>query len=924
MPTLRSTYRLQFHAGFTFLHAADLVPYLARLGLSHVYASPIARAQPGSLHGYDVCDHNELNPELGTRADFDRFTGLLRAHGLGLIVDFVPNHMGIDGARNPWWRDVLENGPSSPFARFFDIDWQPLKRELADKVLLPVLGQQYGRVLESDGFQVEYEAGSGLFLVRYGDLLLPLDPRTVVPLLSWMRARLPGEGAELESIMTALGHLPGRHETAPEKVAERQRERGIIAERLRRFCKGDAPAAALREALLAWHERSDPARFDRMDELLSAQAYRLSSWRVAGEEINYRRFFDVNSLAGLRMELPEVFAATHRLVLELVANGQLQGLRVDHIDGLAFPAAYLARLREACGSHCAIYVEKILGPGEGLRRDWSVEGTTGYEFGNAVTQVQIDAAGLQALGRLYEDTLGDRVDFAEVAYASKRLVMQTSMSSEIQGLGSLLNRLSETHRWYRDFTVNALTTAARELIACFPVYRTYLDPATPPAPEDVAVIERALRAARRRNPARERSVFAFLRDLLLPPADNPHPVDEELRRAFVLRFQQCTGPITAKGVEDTAFYLCNRLVALNEVGGEPASRGLSVVEFHRQNAERAEHFPHCLLAVSTHDSKRSGDLRARLAALSEFPEEWAALLRDWRSAMEGTRQTVGGEMAPDENEIWLLLQSLLGVWPAEPEAADADLPERIQAYLLKALREAKANTSWLEPNADWEEAVRGYVAAGFTLLAQPDGLPAFHTLARRVAEAGAVNGLAQVVLQLTSPGVPDIYQGNELWDFSLVDPDNRRPVDFGRRERALAELEAGAEPAACWAHWPDGRIKLAVTQRLLACRREQEDLFARGAYEPVAVRGEHAERVIAYRRVLPDRSLLVVVPRGSAALGFPPVGERWGTTALDLPDATWRDVLSGREVAGELRLRDLLAQLPCAVLHAQNTGPFRA
>ncbi|MBS0658825.1 MAG: malto-oligosyltrehalose synthase [Verrucomicrobia bacterium] len=913
MPSLRATYRLQFHRHFTFADAQALVPYLARLGVSHVYASPIFRAMPGSEHGYDICDHNEFNPELGSPDDFRRLSDELQRHGLGLILDFVPNHMGIEGARNPWWRDVLENGRSSPYARFFDLEWRPLKRELADKVLLPVLGEQYGRVLESDGFLVDYETDTGRFVVRHGELTLPLDPATILPLLRELRAHLPGEAIELESIMTALSHLPGRNETAPERVAERLREREVIAARLRQFCAQDAPAAALREALLAWHAPTDPTRFDRLDALLSAQAYRLSSWRVAAEEINYRRFFDVNSLAALRMELPEVFQATHRLVLDLVASGRIQGLRIDHLDGLASPAAYLAQLRSACGPDFAIYVEKILGEGETPRHDWPVEGTTGYEFANAVTQVLLDSPGLHEIAGLYAAAV-QRDDFAQVAYECRRLIMQTSLASELSGLGSLLNRLSESQRWYRDFTVNSLTAAARELIACFPVYRTYLDPSVPAAAEDVAVIEQALRAARRRNPAGERSVFAFLRDLLLPPDNHPHPVDEELRRAFVQRFQQSTGPITAKGIEDTAFYVFNRLLALNEVGGNPASVGLSVAEFHRQNEARARHFPDSLLAISTHDSKRSGDLRARLTALPEFPGEWAALWREWSAQRRVPQREVGSELAPDQNEIWLLLQTLLGLWPSGERTASAELVERVQAYLLKAMREAKTNTSWLEPDERWEAAVLDYVAESAAWLSSSEPPPSFHPLACRLAEEGAVHGLAQLVLQLTSPGVPDFYQGSELWALSLVDPDNRRPVDYALRDRLLAEVESSDEPAALWRSWPDGRIKLFVLHRLLACRREHEELFARGRYEPVEITGPEADHAMAFRRVSATGSLLVLVPRRSASLGFPPLGECWGETVLNVPPAIWRDVFTGREHEGELRLSQLLASLPCAVL----------
>ena len=914
-----ATYRLQFHAGFTFAQAREIVPYLARLGISHVYASPFFRAAPGSTHGYDVCDHNELNPELGTRADFEAFSAELKTHGLGLIADFVPNHMGIEKALNPWWRDVLENGPSAAHARFFDIDWHPLKRELENKVLLPVLGEQYGRVLEAGGFCVEFTDGD--FLLRHGEMTLPIDLRTTVPLLRESAAALAPAPAELESIITAVEHLPARTETVPGRIAERVRERQIIGERLVRVC-GEMPAvrAAIDASLAKFHDPADAARFDRLDALISAQAYRLSSWVVAGEEINYRRFFDVNTLAAIRMELPEVFEATHRLLFALIEAGHLAGVRIDHIDGLAFPGEYLRRLRERCGDGLYLLVEKILGPEEKLRADWPVQGTTGYEFANHLVQLLVAPDGIAQLAAGYDKFLGFRLDYREVAYRGKKLVMQSSMASEVNVLGYLLNRISESHRWYRDFTVNALTAVVREVIACFPVYRTYLDPAQPADESDARILDRALRLARRRNPAMERTVFAFLRDVLLPPHDHAHPIDETLRREFVLKFQQCTGPVTAKGVEDTAFYVFNRLIALNEVGGEPAATGAGVEIFHRQNAARLAEFPHGLLATSTHDTKRSEDVRARIAALSELPEEWSRAVRRWHTMNRKHQRDFDGEPAPDANEEYLLYQTLLGAWPLEglQEENREEFTQRIQAYMEKALREAKVNSSWLEPNAAWDEAVRDFTGA----VLAPGGRNRFPQslapLAERIAQLGAVNSLTQTVLKLTCPGVPDFYQGSELWDFSLVDPDNRRPVDYALRQRQL-ESAANSAPAELLENWRDGRIKMFLIHRLLTLRRERPGLFATGTCTPATVTGAFAEKVIAFERRAGNESVLVIVPRHTAALGFPPIGEIWADTQIapPTPEPRWRNLFTGREHSGEnLPLAEVLAELPMAVLIA--------
>lgn len=916
-----ATYRFQFHRDFTFAHARGLVPYLHQLGISHVYASPISRAAPGSTHGYDVCDHNELNPELGTREDFEALSAELKKHGMGLLVDFVPNHMGIEHAVNPWWRNVLENGPASPYAKFFDIDWRPLKRELDNKVLLPVLGEQYGKTLQSDGFKIAYD--QGVFVLRHGDhLTLPLAPATTLPMLQNAIKLLDPPPPELESIATALRNLPPRTETDPERLAERERERGIIRDRLRRLCT-DTPAVddALQKVVEEWNAPTDEGRFDRMDALINQQPYRLSSWRVAGEEINYRRFFDVNTLAAIRMELAEVFDATHRLLFELIDAGHISGVRIDHIDGLAYPREYLTRLSERGGSGLYLLVEKILGADEKLRPDWPVHGTTGYEFASQVMQVLVHEEGVEELSAAYEKFIGFNLDYSEVVYRSKKLVMQTSMASDANVLGNLLNRISESHRWYRDFTLNSLTTALRELIACFPVYRTYVDPTQPADESDVRVIRRALWLARRRNPALERTVFEFIQDVLLPPQDNPHPVDEELRRLFVLKFQQCTGPITAKGVEDTAFYVFNRLTALNEVGGSPANSGITIESFHKQNAARAAEFPHCMLATSTHDTKRGEDVRARLLVLSEMADEWKASLRRWHTANRRNRRSIEGEHAPDANEEHLIYQTLLGAWPMEglTDANRAEFTQRIQDYMMKALHEAKVNSSWLEPNTAWDDAVKDFIGAILSSDKDNRFPAAFEPFAKRAAKFGMVNSLAQTVLKLTCPGMPDCYQGSEMWDLSLVDPDNRRPVDYALRQQRL-EGVVRAPSRDLMEHWQDGRIKLLITHRLLELRREMPELFGTGAYVPVIAQGAFADKVVAFERRTPSQSVLVVIPRHTVPLGFPALGQVWQETqvpcAADGPP--WRDVFTGREhTGGMLALSDLLAELPCAVLVRQ-------
>lgn len=935
-----STYRLQFNRHFTFADARAIVPYLHELGISDCYASPYFQARAESLHGYDITDHNKLNAAIGSREEYDAWIAELRARDMGQVLDFVPNHMGIGEPLNEWWMDVLENGPSSIYAPYFDIDWLPLKSDLAEKVLLPILGDQYGRVLERGELRVGFEAGA--FFLNYFEHEFPIAPRTYRHVLNIALEKLAPHKdepfyAELQSIITALEYLPRRNETEPERIAERVREKEIIKKRLERRCQEAPQVQAAIEAALAQINGTpgEPRTFDALDALLNDQAYRLAFWRVAAEEINYRRFFDINDLAAIRMELPEVFDATHQLLLQLIGQGAITGLRIDHPDGLYRPKDYFTKLQHRCaqalgapmppnGRAVYLVVEKILSGKETLPPDWPVHGTTGYEFGRLVTSLLVDRANEEAMTKAYRRFIGHSVHFGHLVYAKKRLVMRLSLANDVNVLGAMLDRLSETNRWFRDFTLDALERAVSETIACFPVYRTYVTPEAPVSEADRAVIERAIAEAKRRNPAIEESVFNFLRDILL--FRFPENLDEEARAAhahFVLKFQQSTGPIMAKGLEDTAFYIYNRLAALNEVGGEPQQFGVGLEEFHAHNLAVQRQWPATLLATSTHDTKRSEDVRARMAAISEVPDLWQKATARWRTINRRAKRMVNETEAPDANEEYLLYQTLLGTWPVDgggvPETdATKEYIARIQDYMTKALKEAKINTSWIQPNEQWDAAMRDFVAAILEPGPKNKFVPAFVSLAQEIARLGAINSLSQVLLKCTAPGMPDIYQGNETWDFSLVDPDNRRAVDYDKRREMLAGL-AEAQPEELLAGWPDGRIKMSLTHRLLKFRRERARLFLEGNYVPLQVTGAHARSCIAFARELEGEWIMVLAPRLVARVGFPATGERWQDTAVDLPSAVAgseaRDLFTGRELKLEehaLRISEAFASLPFA------------
>jgi (1->4)-alpha-D-glucan 1-alpha-D-glucosylmutase len=936
------TYRLQFNRWFTFAQAREIVPYLQALGVTDVYASPYFQAGSDSLHGYDITDHNKLNAVIGSQADYDAWVTELHAHGMGQVLDFVPNHMGVAEPGNKWWADVLENGPSSMYAPYFDIDWRPLKSDLRDKVLLPILTDQYGRVLERGELQVRFEEGA--FYLAYQNQKLPIAPGTyrfVLEMALENLAEYKDEEfyGEFQSILTALEYLPRRTETDPEKIAERAREKEIVKRRLERRCQ-EAPQVqrAIEKALAQINGRlGDPRSFDRLDELLNAQSYRLAFWRVAAEEINYRRFFDVNDLAAIRMELPEVFDAAHQLVVDLVRTGAVTGLRIDHPDGLYLPKEYLEALQRRCAKTLgiplpkdgrAVYMiaEKILTGAEKLRPDWPLHGTTGYDFANQVAGVFVDASAEADMTRTFHRFIGHTMHFGHLVYAKKRLVMRLALANEVEVLGNMLDRLSEKNRWYRDFTFEALARAVRETIACFPVYRTYLAPGQPVSDEDRQVIERAIAAAKRRNPATEESIFNFLRDILL--FRFPENLDAQAREEhmhFVLKFQQFTGPIMAKGLEDTVFYIYNRLAALNEVGGEPQQFGLSVEAFHERNLDRHRNWPATLLATSTHDTKRSEDVRARMVAISEIPELWRRSLQRWRTANRRWKKMVNEAEAPDPDEEYLLYQTLLGTWPiaangAPEQNVGAEYIQRIQAYMTKALNEAKLNTSWIQPNEEWLATTRDFVAKVLDPTPKNKFLPAFLPVAEEIARLGAINSLAQTLLKLTSPGVPDIYQGNETWDFSLVDPDNRRPVDYKVRAEMLSCLSTKS-PEELLQNWPDGRIKVFLTQRALRFRNEQVELFRSGNYLPLRTIGACADSCLCFARQLDQGSIIVIVPRLSSRIGFPPIGEHWRDTVVELPEnlplQRGREIFSERELSiqnRQIRVSGAMSILPFAII----------
>ena len=867
--------------------AASAAGYLARLGVSHLYTSPVLQAAPGSTHGYDVVDHSGVSTELGGEAARDRLVSALDEAGLGMVLDVVPNHMAIAGRHNRWWWDVLENGPSSRFASAFDIAWESPDRRLRNIILMPTLGDHYGRVLERSELRLEREGGS--MLVRYHEHEFPVAIDSLDGVLrAAATASGTGELAELAERCSALPELD------PEQIAEaeeRHQEKEAIKEQLAALCAGRQPVAAALDRELAAIS-ADP---DRLDGLLSRQHYRLARWQTASSELDYRRFFDIHTLVGLRMEDERIFHDTHELVLRWLQEGRLQGLRVDHVDGLRDPEGYLRRLQlEAPGTW--VVVEKILGRGEGLPGTWPVAGTTGYDFCNLALGLFVDPRGEGPLTELWESFTGDHDRWEDVAHRARHEVMRELLAADLFRLADALVRVCERNRRFRDFTRQEVLSALHELMACLPVYRTYVRPdAQEVSDEDRAWLHAAVTEARERRPDLDPELFDFVVSVVLLQ----HRGKDEAE--FVSRFQQTSGPVMAKGVEDTAMYRYHRLTCLNEVGGDPARFGVSVDEFHDACIERARRWPLTMLASSSHDTKRSEDVRCRLALLSEIPDRWERAVAEW--AAHNTRHRQGSW--PDPQAEYLLYQTLVGAWPISLE--------RIQRYMQKAVREAKRHTSWLQPNAEYEEALLEFVQS---CLGDRDFRVSLEEFVQPLLPAGWVTSLALKLLTLTAPGIPDVYQGTELWDLSLVDPDNRRPVDLVKRAELLDGIDR-LSPEACWEAAAGGLPKLLVTSRALGLRRRKPEAFA-GAHQPLAVDGEKSANLIAYARggdvvVLAPRLVMGLVE--STCHTRPPLGAVWADTTVELPAGTWHDELGGGTTEGGVRAaRSLLGAFPVALL----------
>ena len=975
-----STYRLQLNNRFHFEDARKLVPYLCRLGVTHLYSSPILMAREGSQHGYDIIDHSKLNPEIGTEDDFRQLVAELKRHGMGLLLDIVPNHMGVGNGNNPWWQDVLQSGRTSNYADFFDIDWVPLKPELRNKVLLPILGQPYGDDLESGNIKLVFE--DCRFLIKYFDKILPVDPQTIPLILTpSVESRTADqqanpELAELNSLRDLLARLPANNAEGPDEVRRRQDDIPKLQEQLRRLaCESPEVRSYLGDRVEVLNGTPGDSRsFDGLHALLDKQAYRLAFWRVSGEEINYRRFFDINDLVGLRMENSRVFAETHKLIRKFIADDLISGLRLDHPDGLLNPSEYIIRLqRLSAASKCEgaepipplaadgielsvhsvfpqqtqakqpaplyLLVEKILESGERLPENWPVDGSVGYDFTEAVNNLFIDHRNERVFTKLYERVIGNNSHPERLIYESKRLVMRRALASEVNVLAHRLNEISNQDRHARDFTLGVLREVIRETIACFPVYRTYVDERAHVSDSDRKYIQQAIDCAKQqRGSFLAPAVFDFLKKiLLLEGSDGDDSVHGYRRKLyFTLKFQQLTGPVMAKGLEDTACYVYTRFISANEVGGSPADFGIAVSDFHHRNEDRAANWPYSMLSTSTHDTKRSEDVRARLDVLSELPKVWAAQVMKWRRINRSRKQKLAdGRVVPDNNEEYLLYQTLAGAWPlsCSNEEQHQEFARRIKQYMEKAVHEAKVNVSWLNPNPEYIEAMNSFLDAilsptrrGKTNLFW-DSLQKF---IQPVTYFGLMNSLAQAVLKLSCPGVPDVYQGQEMWDFSLVDPDNRRPVDFEVRERSLAQMTAATRGEGLsdlcqnlLQHCRDGRIKLWLTARALNFRRDHKELFQRGGYTALHVTRGREEHVVAFARRLGQKAAITVVPRFAYSLmkgkEEPPLGPVWGDSELVLPSELAgrriHNIFTGErlDVGESILCREIFARFPVAL-----------
>ncbi|MGB0063963.1 MAG: malto-oligosyltrehalose synthase [Terracidiphilus sp.] len=877
-----SFYRLQLHAGLTFENAISIAGYLKKLGISHIYCSPYLRAAKGSRHGYDVVDQQCVNPEIGGEEGHGRFCEALNELGLGQVLDIVPNHMAT-GPENRYWWDVLENGPSSRFATWFDIDWNSPEVKLQNKVLIPVLGGQYGQILSAGELVMEFDCGS--FRVRYFDHVFPLAPRSVAIPLSIAAKRM--DAPTLSFIADSLERLPQPEPGEDDAVAARHRDKTILYELLRRFCS-ETPGAAEAIAQVANDLNKD---HDAVDAILNLQHYRLAYWRTADQELGYRRFFDINTLVGMRMERPHVFLATHARILDWLRTGVIDGVRADHPDGMRDPQQYFARLRSAAPD-ALIFAEKILQPSESLRANWPIDGTTGYDFLNICNGILVHPEGLAEIDRIYREFIGKQEDYDTLVCSKKHAVEHEALGSDVNRLAQIFVEICDSNRDRRDYTRAEIRRAIREVAAAFAIYRTYVAPQRGEIDEeDEAAIDAAVSLAKTRRTDVEPGLFDFMRDVLRLRARG------ELENEFLLRFQQFTAPVMAKGVEDTVFYCFNRMIALNEVGGSPQRNGSSLEEFHAFCEKMQRLYPQTMNTLSTHDTKRADDVRARLAVLTEAPGPWRAALRRW-SRMN--RPFKVGEF-PDRNTEYFLYQTLIGAWPIPVE--------RTQAYIEKAAREAKEHTSWTQQNKDFEDALKTFVQR---IYESAEFIKNLEEFVSRILLAGRINSLAQTLIKSTAPGVPDHYQGSELWDLHLVDPDNRGAVDYEIRRSLLAELESGMPPEEIMKRMDEGLPKLWVIFKALHLRLEHPDWFGKdAAYTPIAGKGSRQNHIVAYLR---GENVAVVASRWNLKLGG-----NFGSTTVELPRGNWNHLFTGeRFEGGSLRVQNLFGQFPAALLTRQG------
>lgn len=938
--TPRATYRLQLNSRFTFIHAAQLVPYLDSLGISHCFSSPYLKARPGSTHGYDVVNHRELNPEIGTRAQFNRFCSALKDYGMKQLLDIVPNHMGVMGSDNALWLETLENGRATR-NQFFDIDWDSAQPYLRGKVLLPILGDHYGTVLERGEIQLSFDVDKGSLQAHYYEHTFPLDPQTYPLVLAYQLKQLEVEAppdvfAELQSLIDAFKQLPQHNETSREQVIKRLRNKELYKRRLVALCTHHWKITRfIKRNLRAFNARNSAA-MKRLHAVLDLQAYRLSYYQVAADEINYRRFFDINSLAGLRVERRDVFEKTHILILKLIEEDRVHGLRIDHPDGLFNPAGYFEQLRKrvndvapAQNQPFYIVAEKILIGEEQLPDTWAIDGSTGYEFAHICNGLFVYDDAEREFDEIYKDFTGQTFDFNELVYNCKKQIIESQLASELTMLSDTLNDLAQQDLYTRDFTLLGLRRALAEVTACLAIYRTYANTGAL-SDTDQTYIKAALAEARRRSQATDITIYDFVGDVLLGLnlADKT-PVYQAQALRFTMAFQQYTAPVMAKGLEDTSLYIYNRLLSLNDVGSNPVQFGVSLHQFHEANRYRLAHWPHAMLATSTHDSKRSEDVRARVNVLSELYNDWQQHLQRWREINQPKKRFINGHAAPSRNDEYHLYQILVGVWPLEPVDTPGleQLRERIGNYMLKAVREAKVYTSWLNINKEYEQAVADFVEE---LLSEVDNafLADFVPFQKRISHFGMLNSLSQTALKLCVPGVPDIYQGNEMWAFNLVDPDNRRPVDYEHRQKLLQSLQEQANgDAVALVHelmdnLPDGRAKLYLTWRLLNWRKQHSELFESGDYEPLTAEGEKADHICAFIRSDRQRRLIVIAPRWYARLTqdsshWLSAEAVWGDARLKLPPGRYRNLLTGESInAGEdsTSISEALLNFPVAVL----------